>query len=104
MWQEHQEALDEYRAAAKWYEANRPGWGMVFMDAVGVAVESILDPAVAWSFYRGHRRTPQVYSRSISGFPFDIIYIRIDRVVYVVAYAHERRRPDYWEDRLESEE
>ena len=39
-WREHAEALDEYRAAAKWYEASRRRWGDVFMDAVDAAIES----------------------------------------------------------------
>lgn len=100
-WREHAEALDEYRAAAKRYEANRPGWGDVFMDAVDAAIESILDPSIRWGFYRDRRRTPQVYSRSVAGFPFDIIYILIDEEVYVLAYAHERRLPGYWSHRFE---
>ena len=100
-WREHPEALDEYSAAAKWYETNRLGWGGVFMDAVDAAIESILDPSISWGFYRGRRHTPQIYSRSVAGFPFDIIYLRFDDEVYVVAYAHERRQPGYWEQRIE---
>lgn len=95
-WREHTEALDEYRAAAKWYENKRPSWGEVFMDAVDAAIESILDPSIKWGFYGDRARTPQIYSRSIAGFPFDIIYLLIDDEVYIVAYAHEKRRPGYW--------
>ena len=99
-WREHADALDEYRAAAQWYEAKRPGWGDVFMDAVDLAIESILDPSITWGFYRDRQRTPQVYSRSVAGFPFDIVYLRIADEIYVVASAHERRRPGYWAQRL----
>ncbi len=70
------------------------------MVAVDTAIESILDPSISWRFYRDRRRTPQVYSRSDPGFPFYIVSLRIDDDVYVVAYAHERRRPGYWEDRV----
>jgi hypothetical protein len=38
----------------------------------------------------------------VPGFPFDIVYLRIESEVYVVAYDHERRRPGYWEDRVSS--
>lgn len=100
-WREHAEALDEYRAAAKWYETKRPGWGDVFMDAIDSAIESILDPSVRWGFYRDRRSTPQVYSRSVAGFPFDIIYLLIDEEIHIVAYAHERRMPGYWEHRAQ---
>jgi hypothetical protein len=45
------------------------------------------------------KRSPQVYSRSVAGFPFDMIYLRIDDEISIVAYAHERRRPGYWAQR-----
>lgn len=48
------------------------------MDAVDATIESILDPSIRWGFYRDRHRTPQVHSRSVAGFPFDIIYILID--------------------------
>ena len=101
-WREHVEALEEYRAAATWYEESRPGWGDVFMDAADAAVESILDPSVQWGFYRQARSIPQVYSRSVAGFPYNIIYLLIDDAIFVVAYAHERRMPGYWERRVEA--
>lgn len=99
-WREHEEALEEYRAAARWYEKQRFGWGGIFMDAVDAAIETILDPAITWGYYRGQERTPPIYSRSVAGFPFDIIYVVIDDEVFVIAYAHERRRPGYWDHRL----
>lgn len=100
-WREHDEAHEELRAAVHWYEDRREGWGDRLADAVEGAVDSILDPSISWGFYRGRRRTPQVYSRSVAGFPFDIIYLRIGDAVYIVAYAHERRQPGYWEQRIE---
>lgn len=44
---------------------------------------------------------PQVYSRSVTGFPFDISYLLMDEEVQIVASAHERRLPGYWERRSE---
>ena len=100
-WREHAEAFEEYRAAAKWYETQRPGWGDVFMDSVDSSIETIRDPSIRWGFYLGRRSTPQVYSRSVAGFPFDIVFLLIGEEVYVVAYAHERRMPGYWAHRVE---
>lgn len=88
-WREHEEALEEFRRAAWWYEERRVGLGEAFMDAVDTAIESILDPSIQWGFYRGRRSAPQVYSRSIAGFPYHIIYLELDEEIYVVAYAHE---------------
>ena len=92
-WREHADALDQYRAAVQWDETKRPGWGDVFMDAVDAAISCMLDPSMAWGFYHDRQGTPQVYSGSVAGFPFDNVYLRMDGEVYIVAYAYERRRP-----------
>lgn len=99
-WREHAEAFDEYRAAALWYDDRSEGLGDAFMNAVDAAVESILDPATKWGFYRGRKRSPQIYSRSVAGFPFDVIYVDLDEEIVIIAYAHEKRRPGYWKARL----
>ena len=101
-WRAHQEAHEELAAAVDWYEAQHAGSGDKLTDAVEYGITSILDPSTSWGFYRKRRRTPQIYSRSIVRFPMDIIYLRMNGEVYVVAFAHERRRPGYWEHRLES--
>ncbi|MGA0567342.1 hypothetical protein ACO2Q7_08430 [Rathayibacter sp. KR2-224] len=70
------------------------------MDAADAAVESILDPAIKWGFYRGRKYSPQIYSRSVAGFPFDVIYVDLGEEIVIIAYAHEKRRPGYWTGRL----
>ena len=99
-WREHPEAFDEFRAAVEWYEGKRVGWGEVFIDAVDAAIASILDPSVQWGFYRARRSDPQLFSRRVAGFPYDIIHLRLEGEVLIIAYAHERRRPGYWVPRL----
>lgn len=101
-WRAHAEAQEELRAAAHWYEGRLEGLGEVFVDAVEQAVESVLDPTFSWGYYRGARRSPQIYSRRVAGFPFLVIYVRVEAVVHVLAYAHERRRPGYWMNRLDA--
>ena len=98
-WREHIEALDELRAAAHWYEDQREGLGDRILDAVGAAVDSVLGPSLSWSLYKNRRLDHPIYSRSVTGFPFDIVYLRLDDAVYVIAYAHERRLPGYWRHR-----
>lgn len=93
---EHDAAREEVREAAAFYECNREGWGDVFLDAIA----SILDASVGWSFYDERVTVPQLYSRSVDGFPYDLIYVATDDEVFILAYAQERRRPGYWLDRL----
>lgn len=41
-----------------------------------------------------------VYRRfSLNGFPFSIVYRLDASVLRIVAFAHKRRRPGYWEQR-----
>jgi plasmid stabilization system protein ParE len=56
------------------------------------------NPRTAGGF-TGDGRVPAVRSRSIAGFRYDIKYVVVDDEVIVLAYAHERRKPDYWSDR-----
>ncbi len=100
-WREHEEAHEELRAAVHWYEDKREGWGDKLADSVENAMESILDPSLRWGFYRDRKGEPQIYTRSVAGFPLAIVYLVIDEEVYVVAYAHERRRPGYWKHRVD---
>lgn len=34
-------------------------------------------------------------------FPYDLIYHPIDGDIFVIAFAHHRRRPGYWSSRLQ---
>jgi hypothetical protein len=98
---EHPAARGELRAAALRYEVQRAGLADTFLDAVDAAIDSVLDPNVHWGFYRGERSSPQIYSRSVGGFPFDIIFLRATDEVYIIACARERRRPGYWKGRVD---
>ncbi|WIY82141.1 hypothetical protein [Propionimicrobium sp. PCR01-08-3] len=74
--------------------------GYELAQAARDAVESILDPTMHWSYYRAKKTEPQIYSRRVSGFPFHVIYFFHEAEIMVVVCAHERRRPGYWEYRL----
>lgn len=99
-WRQHPDAEDELTASVEWYERREPGVGHELLKAAEEAVQSALDPTVQWGFYRQRRTNPQLYSRSIAGFPIDVIYLRTADTIIVIAYAHERRRPGYWMQRL----
>jgi hypothetical protein len=61
--------------------------------------------------YRYHRQaerelegTPikekRVRPKSLLDFPFTIQYMFYDNIVYIVAVAHQSRRPGYWKGRI----
>lgn len=99
-WREHEEALAEFTQTAEWDERRREGWGDLFVDAVDTAILSILDPMIHWGFYGNRSTKPQTYSHTIVGFPYDVIYLIVEGEILVVAYAHEKRQPEYWAHRL----
>lgn len=99
-WREHPAAREEYLDAVAWHDDQEPGLGERLADRLDDAVDFIRQWADAAPPYGGRRRHPIVRSKRVDGFPYRVVYFVRDAEVVVVAYAHERRRPGYWRDRL----
>ncbi|MFH1467396.1 MAG: type II toxin-antitoxin system RelE/ParE family toxin [Pseudomonadota bacterium] len=82
-----------------WYDERREGLGSRFLDEVESATVRIDEQAESGSPWLFPGVPPGVRRAQVRGFPYRVVYVIRARVV-VVAIAHERRRPDYWEDRL----
>ena len=88
-------AQAELLEAITYYSAIRTELGLSFEEAVAVAVRS----AVAHP-ERGAPRSKSTRRWLVKGFPYGVIYrVREDELV-VVAVAHERKKPDFWSQRL----
>lgn len=88
-------ADEEFAAAALWYEQQVAGLGDVFENAVDLALASIIEAPERQPFFEaGCRRWP------LRRFPYSIVYLVEGEDLWIVAVAHERRRPGYWADRL----
>ena len=97
---EHPEAHEELLDAANWYDDEQPGLGEDFLDAIDDSVAQLLDwPNIA-HVYPGWNREPVVQQRTMKMFPYQILYYIADSYLVVVAYAHNRRKPGYWKDRI----
>jgi hypothetical protein len=70
------EAAEELGAATAWYDTQRRGLGLVFIDAVEAAVDLVAR--------------------------YNLPYLVLDDHVRVLAVAHDRRRPRYWAPRVRS--
>lgn len=96
----HPDARQDFLEALAWYDDERPGLGQEFWDAVDHAlrVGVPLSPTKPASS-AGH----EVGRILLERFPYTLI-VRLcsGRPVYVVAVAHQRRRPGYWRQRLAS--
>ena len=90
----HPESRAEMREAVEFYEARLDGLGLRFLSAVEQMAERISDRPEA-----GAPLGSDFRKRIVSGFPYNIIYRVWKDYVYLVAVAHQHRRPGYWRDR-----
>jgi len=95
------EAEDELIEAEKWYERQRPGLGREFRAAIDEGMERLLKAPLAASPVVN--LPPSIVARRVlvKRFPYSIVFIEHADDLWVVAFAHHRRRPGYWRERLE---
>jgi plasmid stabilization system protein ParE len=84
----------ELNEAVDFYDLESPGLGDVFLAEVEHALTQVeAFPAAAEPVRDGVRR------RLLHTFPYALLYsLRTDEV-RILAVAHQKRRPFYWEDR-----
>jgi hypothetical protein len=91
----HEAADAEFDAAVAYYKSCRPGLGIDFAEEVYAAIAlARAYPQAGLAFSENTRR------RLVKRFPFGIIYQTESDALYVIAVADLRRRPGYWQDRL----
>ena len=89
------EADQEFREAARYYETEAPGVGVAFVAEVRRAVRSIIEnPHAAAEVGAGIRGT------LLKRFPYNILYAVEPGLIVIVAVAHQKRRPRYWQSRI----
>ena len=95
------EAEEELIAAEKWYEKQRAGLGPEFRTAIDEGMERLVkaplaaSPIVNVPALIGARRV------FVKRFPYSIVFIEHGEDLWVIAFAHNRRKPGYWRERLE---
>lgn len=91
------EAAHELTQAALWYEEKDSGLGKRLRDDVYHVVRRIAEDPLLWPERRGgYRRV------NCPVFPYFVAYIIREEKIVVVAVAHARRKPGYWQSRVDS--
>ena len=91
----HPAALAELKSAVVWYQERNETAGQNFVSEVDRAIELVMAAPGRWpSGEHGSRKLV------LQRYPFAVIYREKEVVVQVLAIAHGRRRPGYWNDRL----
>ncbi len=94
------EADAEYRLAGRWYEERREHLGIEFFDAVNATVDHIVAmPRAGGSVPRVASELP-IRRRAVARFPYHVIYLETATEIRILAIAHDRRKPGYWQTRL----
>ena len=91
----HPEALAELQLAAAFYEAQRPGLGLRFVEAVQDAAARIQE-----SPDTGRVIDENVRRCLTRVFPYGVLYAVESDSIQVLAVGHLAREPGYWKARL----
>lgn len=91
----HPKASVEVIEAILYYESQSPGLGRSLLSEIERAVEQVVtNPNGYQKIGRRVRR------KSLWRFPYHMIYAHYPDRIRTVAFAHQKRRPYYWENRF----
>ena len=87
-------ARQDFDESARWYAARSEIAAMRFVDAVDAAISQIASKSQSFPVVgRDHREC------RVKGFPFRIIFRQLENQIVIVAVAHAKRRPNFWQGR-----
>ena len=92
---ELQPAIYELDEALSYYGNISPFFAQALMDEIKSAKKLITEYPEAWKPLPGNLRGFPLHR-----YPYTIIYHVSGEEILIVAYAHFKRRPAYWRDRL----
>lgn len=91
----HSAAREELWESVEFYEERVTALGTDFLNAIEFALNKVLsNPLRFRADAVGVRICP------VRRFPFTIRYLHDFDIIWVVAIAHTKKRPDYWRARL----
>jgi plasmid stabilization system protein ParE len=91
----HPAALEEAVAAAHWYHERSPIAAKRFVEELFQVFDKILEAPHRWPL--GPNGTRKI---KLPCFPFVVIYRESEKTIQILAVAHGKRRPGYWNTRL----
>jgi plasmid stabilization system protein ParE len=91
----HPAAVEEAVAAARWYRERSPRAAARFIDEINHVIEKLIEAPHRWP--QGPHGTRKI---KLPCFPFAVIYRESKETIQILAFAHGRRRPGYWQARL----
>lgn len=96
----HSAAAEEAAEAAAWYEKEHPGLGTEFEHATEAALDLLEQEIIPLVSMPGAAGTRGLKRLLLRRFPYSVIVLERDTEIFIIAFAHEARRPGYWRDRV----
>lgn len=90
------EASAELEDAAVWYDGQRPGLGLEFVQAVDAALERIAQWPHIGRRVSGVPDDVPARRFPVNRFPYHVAYLEWEGVIRILAFAHDSREPGYW--------
>ena len=87
-------AKQELDDATHFYEIEYQGLGKRFKEEIRKAAKRITEYPEAWSVERGDVRKCLLHR-----FPYKLLYSIEQDHIFIIAVAHQHRRPNYWIDK-----
>ena len=81
--------------AAAYYETRVPELGTDFISTIEIAVFDLSDEPEKWPVIG-----KEIRRRILPRFPYSILYKIDPEEIIIVAIMHQKRRPNYWINRL----
>ncbi|MGH9419371.1 MAG: type II toxin-antitoxin system RelE/ParE family toxin [Thermoanaerobaculia bacterium] len=88
-------AKSDLREEAEWYRVRDPEVARRFLDEVFRALALVEQFPLIGARPFGVK-DPNVRQLPVSNFPYQIVFKRLEDRTFVIAIAHERRKPGYW--------
>lgn len=91
----HSEAEWDLHQAIIFYERERPGLGRELRYEVEAAVRRIQQSPRAFPLQADRETRKGLVHR----FPYTIVFVELEEVLWIAAVAHQKRHPQYWSRR-----
>ena len=89
-------AQTDYRDALAWYASRSFDAASDFAERIDDAIGTIRELPEGWPLWPGRG---DVRVRLLRRYPYSIVYAVRPEHVVIVAIAHQKRRPGYWQSR-----
>lgn len=99
---DHPGATANFMEAIEWYGVRDQDAAQRFIDTIDSSIGLMENWPESAPRHKTATPTRNIRTLKVAGFPYRIIYCVQENDIVVLAYSHDRRNPDYWQDRLDA--